>query len=48
MTRREQQVLALILEDPMISQQAIADKLGVSRSAVAGHIMKLTGKELRE
>ena len=28
----------------MISQQAIAKRLGVSRSAVAGHIMKLTNK----
>lgn len=28
----------------MISQQALAGKLGISRSAVAGHIMKLTNK----
>lgn len=28
----------------MISQQAIAKRLGISRSAVAGHIMKLTNK----
>lgn len=28
----------------MISQQAIAKRLGISRSAVAGHIMKLTSK----
>lgn len=43
-TIREQQVLALIREDPMISQQALAKRLGISRSAVAGHIMKLTNK----
>lgn len=43
-TTREQQVLALIRMDPMISQQAIAKRLGISRSAVAGHIMKLTNK----
>lgn len=44
MTEREQQVLALILENPLISQIEIADKLGISRSAVAGHIMHLVAK----
>lgn len=44
MTNRERQVLALIREDPLISQQTIADRLGISRSAVAGHIMKMTAK----
>jgi pseudouridine kinase len=44
MTSREQQILSLIREDPMMSQQAIASKLGISRSAVAGHIMNLTNK----
>ena len=43
-TTREQQILDLILEDPMISQQSIADRLEISRSAVAGHIMRLTNK----
>ena len=43
-TQREQQVLDLIIADPMISQQSIADRLQISRSAVAGHIMKLTNK----
>ncbi len=28
----------------MITQQSIADRLGISRSAVAGHIMRLTNK----
>lgn len=46
MTTREQQVLELIREDPMLPQQAIADRLGTSRSAVAGHIMNLTNKGL--
>lgn len=41
---REQQILKLIRADSMISQQAIAERLGISRSAVAGHIMKLTNK----
>jgi pseudouridine kinase len=44
MTEREQQVLALIRENPLISQAAIAERLGISRPAVAGHIMKLVGK----
>ena len=44
MTSREQQVLALIHENPLISQNAIAEKLGISRSAVAGHIMHLVAK----
>ena len=44
MTERERQILALIREDPLISQLAIAQRLGVSRSAVAGHIMRLTTK----
>lgn len=46
MPSREQQVLSLIRDDPMLPQQAIAERLGMSRSAVAGHIMKLTHKGL--
>ena len=46
MPTREQQVLSLIRDDPMLPQQAIADRLGMSRSAVAGHIMNLTNKGL--
>lgn len=44
MTRREQQILALIRTDPLLSQIEIANALGISRSAVAGHIMNLTAK----
>lgn len=44
MTERESEILALIKQDPMIAQQALADRLGLSRSAVAGHIMNLTRK----
>ena len=44
MTPREQQILSLIKGDPLISQAALAGKLGISRSAVAGHIMNLTNK----
>lgn len=44
MTQREQQVLKLIQADPMISQQAIADELGITRSSVAVHISNLMKK----
>ncbi|QIZ78565.1 PfkB family carbohydrate kinase [Ferrimonas lipolytica] len=44
MTDREQQILALLRQDPMIQQQQLADLLGISRSAAAGHIMNLTRK----
>jgi pseudouridine kinase len=44
MADREQQILALIRKDPMISQREIGKRLGISRSAVAGHVMKLTNK----
>ncbi|USD37177.1 MULTISPECIES: PfkB family carbohydrate kinase [Ferrimonas] len=44
MTDREQQILAILRQDPMIPQQDLADRLGISRSAVAGHIMNLTRK----
>lgn len=44
MTSREQQILDLIHADPLMSQGDIAKFLGISRSAVAGHIMNLTNK----
>ncbi|MCS3805873.1 pseudouridine kinase [Chromobacterium alkanivorans] len=44
MTEREQQILALLRRDPLIPQQELADQLGISRSAVAGHIMNLAQK----
>lgn len=44
MTQRERQVLQLIEADPMISQQDIAEKLGITRSSVAVHISNLTRK----
>ena len=46
MPSREQQVLSLIRDDPMLPQQEIAEQLGISRSAVAGHIMNLSNKGL--
>lgn len=44
MTQRERQVLQLIEADPMISQQALAEKLGITRSCAAAHISNLTKK----
>ena len=44
MTQRERQILQLIESDPMISQQQIAEKLGITRSSVAVHISNLTKK----
>lgn len=44
MTNREKQILALLKMNSLIQQQKIADMLGISRSAVAGHIMSLTKK----
>ena len=44
MTQRERQILQLIEADPMIQQQTIADRLGITRSSVAVHISNLTKK----
>ena len=44
MTPRERQVLAIIRDEPLVSQADIASRLAISRSAVAGHIMQLTAK----
>lgn len=44
MTQRERQILQAIAENPMISQQDLADKLGLTRSAVAVHISNLMKK----
>ena len=44
MTQRERQILQLIETNPMISQQELADKLGITRSSVAVHISNLTKK----
>ncbi|AMM84688.1 carbohydrate kinase [Martelella sp. AD-3] len=38
----ESALLRLIREDPFAGQQAMAERLGISRSAVAAHIMRLT------
>ena len=44
MTQREREILNWIAENPMISQQELADKAGITRSSVAVHISNLTKK----
>ena len=44
MTQRERQILNWIEADPMISQQELADKAGITRSSVAVHISNLMKK----
>ena len=44
MTQRERQILRWIEENPMISQQELADKAGITRSSVAVHISNLMKK----
>ena len=44
MTQRERQILQLIESNPMISQQELADELGITRSSVAVHISNLMSK----
>lgn len=41
-TKREQQILDLIRQNPLISQRELADELGISRPGVASHISHLT------
>ncbi len=44
MTQRERQLLNWIQENPLISQQELADKAGITRSSVAVHISNLMKK----
>lgn len=44
MTQRERQILQLIEANPLISQQELADSLGITRSSVGVHINNLTKK----
>ena len=44
MTEREKQILEWIRENPMISQQELADKAGIARSSAAVHISNLMKK----
>ncbi|MCV2353250.1 winged helix-turn-helix transcriptional regulator [Paucibacter sp. B2R-40] len=42
MDSKKEQLLGLVQHNPFISQQDLAERLGLSRSAVAGHIAALT------
>lgn len=44
MTQRERQILNWIKENPMISQQELAERAGITRSSVAVHISNLMKK----
>ena len=44
MTQRERQILEWIRQDPMISQQELAEKAGITRSSAAVHISNLMKK----
>ena len=44
MTQRERQILNWIKDDPMISQQELAERAGITRSSVAVHISNLMKK----
>lgn len=44
MTDREQEILEILKNDPMISQQELADKLCITRSSIAVHITNLMKK----
>jgi pseudouridine kinase len=44
LTQRERELLKLIEADPMISQQELASRLGITRSSVAVHISNLMKK----
>ncbi|TJY40720.1 winged helix-turn-helix transcriptional regulator [Cohnella pontilimi] len=41
---REEQIMELIRRNPFVTQQEIAESIGISRSAVAGYIAALTKK----
>lgn len=44
MTQREKEILSILKKEPMISQQDLADRLGITRSSAAVHITHLLQK----
>ncbi len=42
LTPRQREVLAIIERDPLVTQAQLAAELGITRSAVAGHVRQLT------
>ncbi len=43
-TKREKEILAYLKKDPMISQDKLAARMNISRSAAAVHISNLMKK----
>lgn len=46
MTKREKEIIDILKKEPMISQNELAGRLGISRSSVAVHITNLMKKEI--
>ena len=46
MTKREKEIIEILKKEPMISQNDLANRLGISRSSVAVHITNLMKKEI--
>lgn len=44
LTQREKEILKYIKKNPMVSQEELSELMGISRSAVAGHIANLMKK----
>ncbi|KKM10932.1 hypothetical protein SY88_11235 [Clostridiales bacterium PH28_bin88] len=44
LTEREKEILSLLRQDPMISQEELANRLNISRSATAVHISNIIKK----
>ena len=44
MTKREKEIIDLIKENPLITQEEIADKLNCARTSIAVHISNLMKK----
>ena len=45
-TKREAELLRLINSNPMISQDQLSEKLGITRSSVGVHISNMVNKKL--
>ena len=48
LTKRQKEVLALIVENPLISRKQLAEKLGINESAVQKHTDALKKKDIIE
>lgn len=43
-TKKEQEIIEIIMSNPLLEQEEIAKRLGISRSSVAGHLARLIKK----